>query len=178
MTGPWKYRPSLTFTRLPSSQSSLSTGAAALASTLISSRTSLRFGGVNAPSTCALSSVAKPGLIGLEGDGVRGHADDVAFGNQFARTQQALYDEKASFGGCPCSTLRGPCRRRGVPRAMPCLSGSFMEGFSHGKATLGEFGGSVGSDVALFLTVEAEDFPFPGKRLQYFVEPLESRLVS
>ena len=47
-----------------------------------------------------------------------------------------------------------------------------MEGFSHGKATLGEFGGSVGRDIAFFLSVETENFAFTGKRLQYFVEPL------
>ena len=47
-----------------------------------------------------------------------------------------------------------------------------MEGIGHGKATLGEFGGSAGGDVTFFLTVEAENFPLAGKRLQYFVEPL------
>ena len=48
----------------------------------------------------------------------------------------------------------------------------FMEGIGHGKATLGKFGGSAGGDVTFFLTVEAENFPLAGKRLQYFVEPL------
>ena len=117
--------------------------------------------------------VAQARLIGLEGNGVRGRTDDVALGDERARTEQTLHNEERQLGRdvlAPrvAGRVAGQERASGHALLERLL---LVEGFGDGETAFGKIGRRFGGDVALFLTVETEDFPLARKRLQHLVEP-------